>query len=385
MADDVARYRPGDRLLTLVERAGVASGRLSLMSAEAAIAAQPDAVRHQARLSAMLDGSPLREETADNVDQAAAGGLAPPESTPEPAPDALPDAAGGWSAALRIDRLPTQDVAAREYANLLACAEVESEVAGSFFDRPLHAMTKLHVVICAGLVAADMAARFRQTERAIHDGAQGQILWAAPRPDRIPAMMDGLLDWLGGQSADRPALVVAAIAHERILEWQPFEAANGRLARSVARVIRRARGLDPFGLAVPERYWQSQTMAYHREVAATMRRRGDLTRWIDRIAHSETVALEAVVDSMAALPVEQPPPDLTELLASVGAGATLTIPETAAHLGVSRERARADLALARRAGLVEDDLTVPAARFRVVDPALARTDGGTRHLSNGAG
>ena len=372
----VARYQPSDHLLELTERAALAAGRLATAPAHALEAHRDAAVREQARLSARLDGSPLSTDTARRVDREGLAAVLEADGVRVAAGDdrtagAQEEAAAresGWARALRLDRLPDQSVAAREYANLLACAEAETEVADSFFDRPLQALTRLHAVICDGLVAPDDVARLRRTDRAIHDGAQGQMLWAAPDPEAVGGLLDGLLDWLGGSSAARPTLIVAAVVHERILQWQPFEAANGRLARSAARVVRRARGLDPLGVAVPEALWHATTMAYHREVAATIRRRDDLSRWLERCAHAEAVALERAAEAVTgnvAAPVELPS-QLLAYLAQLPPRAAVTPRDYAAQAGVSRERARADLAAARRAGVVVDDADVAGMRYRLV-------------------
>ena len=374
MASDVARYRPSNHFVSLVERAGCAAGRVASLSQETLQSEREESVRAQARLSALLDGSPLEPGTVTDVDEhglehVVAGGSQPGDRVKdvgEPGPSPITAGRDGWSGALRIEGLPTQSVAAREYANLLACADLESQVVDTFFDQPLDALTRLHEAICVGLVKPEVHGRLRQTERAIHDGAQGQMLWAAPTPERLPELMDSLLGWLGDASAARPTLFVAAVVHERILEWQPFEAANGRLARSAARIVRRARGLDPVGLAVPERDWWQCTLAYHREVAATMRRRGDLSTWTERIVHAEVVALEQLADRLTAQGPSEVPAQVTAFLEPLPPGSAVAIPEFATRTGVSRERARAELMAARRAGLLVDDAAVAGLRFRVV-------------------
>lgn len=372
-------------MVALTERAGMAAGRLAALPTERIEQLTTDAWRRYARASARLDGSPLADETADRVDAGSRSG--PAAAVPEHAVGAVErsgersregpgersgERSGGWSEALRLDRLPTQDVVAVEYANIREAVEVEATVAESFFDEPLVAVTRLHAALCRGLVADDAVARLRRTARAIHDGAQGKMLWSAPAPDRLPALMDQLLDWLGGRSADEPALTVAAVVHERLLEWQPFEAANGRLARAVSRVVRRARGLDVSALAVPEDHWLAATLDYHREIAATIRRRGDLTNWIERTVHVEALALEQAVDAAAGQAPPQPSARLVDLLAAVGEGGTLTDRDAAIRLGVSRERAVAELGRARRAGLVDDDLSVPLRRYRVARVSVAQ-------------
>jgi hypothetical protein len=73
-----------------------------------------------------------------------------------------------------------------------------------------------------------------------------------PRPDEgvaagLQALGRGLLD-----SADEPALVVAALAHAEIAASMPFETANGLVARALERLLLVARGVDPASSLVPE-------------------------------------------------------------------------------------------------------------------------------------
>lgn len=375
MTESLAVYQTSDRLAELFERAGAASARICALPSEQIQQLHAGAARQQARLSAALDGSPLTDETADRVDcgeldaltsqswadtwAAAATPIHPAIAQANPRMDGV---AGGWAAAMGIEARAVDQIAAREYANLRAVTQIETDVAHTFLAQPLDAIIRLHTVICGGLAAPMDIGRLRTTERAIHDGAQGKMLWAAPAPQRLGGLMDQLLDWLADAGELAPTLIVASVVHERLLEWQPFEAANGRLARSVARVIRRARGLDAHGLAVPEVYWRREALWYHREVLATIRRRGDLTQWLHKIAAAEMLALEDVVaDGDHA---EELPEELVHVLSV--SGAFVTVREVATALGTDPEVARRLLLLARRAGMVEDDVTVAVQRFRVI-------------------
>jgi hypothetical protein len=49
-----------------------------------------------------------------------------------------------------------------------------------------------------------------------------------------------------------PVLLVAAVVHAEIVTARPFVLGNGLVARAVERVVLRAGGLDPTGVAVPE-------------------------------------------------------------------------------------------------------------------------------------
>jgi Fic family protein len=347
-----------DHLVSLVAETTTLAGRLVDVAAADLQAAQQQARRETARWSARLDASPLEPATVAAVDQ---GEWQRPEL---PLPD---ERAGGWASALRLDAMETQDVAAVEYDNLCRAYDVESELAEELFDQPLQTLARLQGVICEGLVAPEVIGRPRRTEQAVHDGAQGMVIFNAPDHESLPALLESLQRWLRGEDAEGsaayPGPVVAAVVHERLLQWQPFEAGNGRLARAAARLVLRARGVDPHGLAVPERWWAADPAGYYGEVAATMRRRDDLGPWVER--HLETLQI-ALTESVAAIrqPLRPPSPRALELVGQLEAGASVTVAEYAARAGISRETAWRDLRDLMIAGYVIRESKSLGRRFR---------------------
>lgn len=352
-----------DHLVTLIGRAEAAAARVATADSAARLALVPAARRRAARLSARLDASPLTDETADRVDAREAGGL--------PLVDALvrfesapASERGGWASALKLEGLPTQEVAAVEYANLLAGFDAEPALAAELFEQPLSTLTRLHGLLVGGLVAPDVIGRPRQSSRAIHDGAQGRVVYHPPDPRALPALLEAFAGWLGSGSAAKPTLVVAGVVHERLLQWQPFEAANGRLARAAARLVLRARGLDPDGVAVIDEPFAAEPLAYHAEVAATIRRRGNLVPWLQRWCAAAAGAFEAVADTLSPIPV---PPPSERALAGVGemaAHAPLSLRDYLHTTGVSAETARGDLQALERAGLIRAEQGTQGLRWR---------------------
>jgi Fic family protein len=347
-------------LVWLIAEASRTAGRLLDADRDPLAAATTNARRDAARLSARLDGSPLTPETADGVDAGAwerPAGIVP-----------AVEQAGGWAGALRIDRMETQEVAALEYANLLNAYDAEARLAPLFFDDPLDTLAQLHGFICQGLVEPEVVGRPRSTEQAIHDGAQGKVIFNTPDPSDIPGLLDDLQSWLRGTqsegSAAYTAPVVAAVVHEALLQWQPFEAANGRLARGAARLVLRARGLDPAGVAVPEEQWVRDPGGYYGEVAATIRRRGDLTPWVERHTEALVDALERAAVAVGRPSTLAPSPRARTALEQLPAGQTITVAEYATQWGLSRETAAIDLrALTAEGHLTREPRTL-GRRFR---------------------
>lgn len=344
-----ARVRVGysDHLVTLIAQGEAAATRLAAADPDRTAEVARAARRESARLSARLDASPLREDTAAAVDAGERDGPGAWADGSKASGDA-----GGWAAALRLDGLPTQELAAMEYANLLACFDAEPALAGSLFERPLDTLAELHAVVCRGLVDAGAAGRPRRTEQAVHDGAQGRVVYRAADPADLPGLLAGLAAWLGRGSAGMPSLAVAGVVQQRLLQWQPYEAANGRVARAASRLVLRARGLDPHGAAVCERLLAADPLGYHGEVAATIRRRGDVGGWLERYCEAAVAALEAAADAAAPGPTPAVPARGTAVCADLARGESLTVTEYARRAGVSLEAARSDLRTLARAGAV---------------------------------
>jgi Fic family protein len=343
--DGAVRFTYSHHLVQLVARVESAATRLAAADPDRRAAVAADARREAAALSARLDGSPLTEETVAAVD----GGRVPVLSGPGQA-----DLGVGWARALKLDGLETQDVAAVEYANLRSVAEVEQDLADACLAHPLDTLQRLHGLICQGLVEPDVIGRTRRTEQAVHDGAQGMVIYNAPAPDTVEPAVAALAEWLRRRTVVLPAAVTAGVVHERLLEIQPFEAGNGRVARAFTRLVLIAHGLDPQGAAVPERQLWADASGYYGEVAATMRRRGDLSLWLERHTGALARALEAAADVLDPRPRPGLPERGRARIARLIPGARITLREYATDVEVELRVARQDLAAFARAGeLVE--------------------------------
>jgi hypothetical protein len=104
--------------------------------------------------------------------------------------------------------------------------------------------------------------------------------------------------------------VCAGVLHLELLRHQPFDAANGRLARAAGRLALIADDLMPGGLGAPDPVLAEDPLCYHEEVGASLRRR-DATRWIERLLEAQGIALQRSIAALSAAstgtPAEPPP------------------------------------------------------------------------------
>lgn len=304
-----------------------------------------DELRSAAVLASLrLDGSPIE---APPQDLEAGPGVGKPQS-----PDGAETA--GWLDAFR-GRDAETDVLAAEYAGVAAGLGAD-DLAGRLLLEPVAALAELHRRLTAGLLAREIAGRPRTTRQAVHDSSTGRVLFHAEDPRRIPSRLALLGGWLTSAAAREHALVVSGIIHHELLEIHPFEAANGRLARTAARLTLRGRDLDPDGLAVAEISLEEDPLSYYEEVPATVRRR-DLTVWLERWGEAVAAGLRESARRLRLLDAD--PPERAVAFLEQRSSPDFTVVDYRAGVGVGPEEARRHVEALLDAGRVR---RVPGSR-----------------------
>lgn len=240
-------------------------------------------------------------------------------------------------------------VHALEFDGVAAALAADDLASGLLVD-PVPALADLHGRLTRHLVAPDRVGQLREVEQAVHDASVGRIMYFTVAPERLADELAHLGTWLATTGAREHGLMVSGVAHLELLRLHPFDAANGRLARAAARLLLRARGLDPDGLAAPEPYLDEDRLGYHDEVARTLRRR-DVTIWLERWGEAVTGGLRDAARALGQLEVSVPD-RAARFLADREPGSSFTVADHRAEAGVRPEDSRRDLLALLDAGLV---------------------------------
>jgi hypothetical protein len=352
--------------------------RLAALVASAG-GAQRDAAREPLQAAAAvatcrLDGSLLTAPPDLGTDISALDPDALRDGTgltlPVPVEAGLAAAPAGWLELLArhgsdLEDVPDDAITSLEYLGARA-ALVSDDLAEGLFGDTQAALAALHTRLTRGLVGPDAAGALRVSEQAVHDGASGRILYFPVDPSDVPARLAVLGGWLQTAGAREHALVVSGVVHVTLLDVHPFEAANGRVARAAARLLLRARGLDPDGLAQVEAALAADPLGYQEEVARTRRRR-DATVWLERWGEAVVASLRQAAHHLDVVDATVPA-RAGGWLAAVDAPG-FTVAEYRAGAGVGPEEARADLAALLDAGRVRRVPGARGLRFEVADRA----------------
>ena len=134
---------------------------------------------------------------------------------------------------------------------------------------------------------------------------EGPTARPAPRANRVPGLVDGLLRWLDREFADGradlgDALVRAVVTHVYLLWIHPFVDGNGRVARMIESRILLGAGVPAIASQLLARFYHRTRAEYHRQLEVATRDRS-LTAFIAYAAEGFRDGLRATLDEIQRL------------------------------------------------------------------------------------
>jgi hypothetical protein len=329
-----------ERSAHLVDLVGQAERLAALLPATT----DPDALDLAALASVRLDGSrlesiptseqlerqPTRVDDLDSVDR-----------EPDDEHTSL------WVDPLGYVHRSDEHVMAMEFLGVRTSLESD-DLAPLLLTDPVPALAELHRRLTRGLVDSSHAGEPRVTEQVVHDASVGRILYYPAAPAQIQGRLAALGAWLVSDGSREHALVSSGVLHHELLAVHPYEAANGRLARTAARLVLRTRGLDPGGRALVEVALGLDPLGYLEEVARTTRRK-DLTIWLERWSEAVVAGLREAARAAGVLEVAVSDRGMAF---AVGGNPRFTITDFRSAMEMDTETSRSDLVTLLDAGLV---------------------------------
>lgn len=130
---------------------------------------------------------------------------------------------------------------------------------------------------------------YRDGQNAIRDSETGALVYLPPEAKDVPALMAGLVAWVGRAEQERlPSPLIAGLAHYQFVTIHPYYDGNGRTARLLATFLLHRGGYGLQGLYSLEERHARNLAAYYRSLAVHPhhnyyegRCEADLTSWAD--------------------------------------------------------------------------------------------------------
>jgi Fic family protein len=122
--------------------------------------------------------------------------------------------------------------------------------------------------------------RYRKVQNYVVNSLTGEVIYTPPPPEKVPALMKGLVEWLNSEKDIHPVLV-AGIAQYKFVEIHPFLDGNGRTARVLCTLLLYKNGYDFKRLFSLSEFYDKDRRRYYEAIRSVKENDMDLTRWLE--------------------------------------------------------------------------------------------------------
>ncbi len=144
-------------------------------------------------------------------------------------------------------------------------------------------LLRLHRQISQGLLPPGEGGAYKTRPNAVYQGSR--VIYRPPPPEATPVLTRALLDWLNSSDARAEhAVVVASVAHHRLVSIHPFSDGNGRTSRALASWLLFRRGFDTHHIFAVDEFFDADRKRYYEMIQRVRERRDDLTSWVEYVS-----------------------------------------------------------------------------------------------------
>ncbi len=240
---------------------------------------------------------------------------------------------------------------------------------------PLHAieekdLLRLHYFLTQGLLSATESGAYKNKPNAVFQGTR--IIYKPPPPEAAQILTRGLLQWLNSRQAKMEhAVIVAAIAHHRLVSIHPFTDGNGRIARALESWILYRRGFDTHHIFALDEFFEVDRQRYYKEIQKVRDEEDNLTSWLEYVSEGIVETLQKTQRRIQALRAKMPTSKLTlssqqeRVMRILGEVPKMGGGELSRSLGMTRSYLSKLIRPLVKAGLIIKEGTTKAATYRL--------------------
>lgn len=177
-------------------------------------------------------------------------------------------------------------------------------------DLSIKLILNIHKQVTSGLLPKYVCGKLRQNPVIVNDPRYGKIVYLPPDADKVPDLLNSLIDFINDNKKKIDPLILASIFHKQMVIIHPFIDGNGRTTRLATKVLLARMGLNTFNLFSFENYYNQnitkyfQTVGEHgdfNEIYSTI----DFTNWIEYFTNGlidELMRVEKTLSKIATTP-----------------------------------------------------------------------------------
>lgn len=228
----------------------------------------------------------------------------------------------------------------------------------------------LHKLVSQGLLSSGESGAYKTKPNAVYEGTR--IIYRPPPPEAAPALTRALATWLNSSEARAEhAVVVAAIAHHRLVSIHPFSDGNGRTSRAFESWLLFRRGFDTHHIFAVDEFFDVDRKRYYEEIQKARDKGDDLTRWVEYVGEGTVETLRKTQRRIQALRARKPASKITltqpqeRILQVLGQNPKMRGGELARSLRMTRSHLSKLLKPLIAAGMLVKEGSTKAASYRL--------------------
>jgi Fic family protein len=228
----------------------------------------------------------------------------------------------------------------------------------------------LHKLVTQGLLSSGECGAYKTKPNAVYEGTR--VVYKPPPPEAAPALTRSLVAWLNSSEARAEhAVVVAAVAHHRLVSIHPFPDGNGRTSRAFESWLLFRRGFDTHHIFAVDEFFDADRRRYYEEIQNARNQGDDLTRWIEYVGEGIVETLRKTQRRIQALRARRPASRITlsqpqeRVLQVLGENPRMGGGELARSLGMTRSHLSKLLKPLIAGGMVVKEGSTKASTYRL--------------------
>lgn len=166
-------------------------------------------------------------------------------------------------------------------------------------------LKKLHQLTTEKILEKDKAGEYRTNRVVIKNSQTGEVSFRPPLAVEVKIQIEEFFDWLNsdvGKSVH--PILRAGITHYELVRIHPFVDGNGRVARGMALVVLLREDYDVKQFFSIEEYFDKNAEDYYGALQAVVKKRGDLTPWLEFFTKALAIELTKIKERVRSLSID---------------------------------------------------------------------------------
>lgn len=135
----------------------------------------------------------------------------------------------------------------------------------------------------------------------------GRIIYKPPPPEAAPLLTRALLNWINSaETTDEHAVIVAGIAHHRLVSIHPFMDGNGRISRALESWILYRKDFDTHHVFALDEFFEQDRNRYYFEIQRVRENNDNLTSWLEYVGEGILQTLKKTRIRIQSLRLKKP-------------------------------------------------------------------------------